>query len=133
MTSRPKTVWVGATPVTPTTAKERRRIDKRVKKRQEKLRKRFKEIRGKRVDWIDHNYEEGRLYIGIRFMDKTYFSLQFSTRIVTDGIDFSDVKTGDSKILRRDAPRDRYPISCYAGAKELNPNSACRPVQYPCS
>ena len=100
MTSRPKTVWVGATPVTPTTAKERRRIDKRVKKRQEKLRKRFKEIRGKRVDWIDHNYEEGRLYIGIRFMDKTYFSLQFSTRIVTDGIDFSDVKTGDSKIIR---------------------------------
>jgi len=110
MTSKLKTVWVGATPVRPVTAKERRRIDKRIKKRQEKLRKRFREIRGKRVDWVDHNYEEGRLYIGIRFTDKTYFSLQFSTRIFTDGIEFSDEKTGDSKMIReyctrRDGPR----------------------------
>jgi hypothetical protein len=33
-------------------------------------------------------------------MDKTHFSMQFSTRIVTDGIDFSDVKTGNSEIIR---------------------------------
>lgn len=100
MNRKPNTVWAGPTPIRRVSAKERRGIDRRIKKRHEKLRKRFKEIRGKRVDWIDHNYEEGRLYIGIRFTDKTYFSLQFSTRIVTDGIDFADVKTGDSKIIR---------------------------------
>lgn len=62
--------------VTPITAKERREIRQRIKKRHERLRKRYKEIRGKRVDWIDHHYGEGFLHVGIRFRDKTYFSLQ---------------------------------------------------------
>ena len=35
------------------------------------IRKRYKEIRGKRVDWISYNDEEGLLYVGIRFTDKT--------------------------------------------------------------
>ena len=32
-------------------------------------------------------------------MDGTYFSLQFSPQIVTDGIEFSDMASGDDKIL----------------------------------
>lgn len=100
MSKKPKIVWVGSTPVTPITAKERRQISKRIKKRYERLRKRYKEIHGKRVDWIDHHYEEGLLYVGIRFVDKTYFSLQFSPQIVTEGIEFSDMKTGDDVILK---------------------------------
>jgi hypothetical protein len=37
------------------------------------------------------------LYLSIRFMDKTEFSLQFSPKILTDGIDLSDMSTGISK------------------------------------
>ena len=69
--------------VMPITAAERRVLDGKIKKRHERLRRRYKEIRGKRVDWISHNYEDGLLYVGIRFTDGTYFSLQFSTQIVT--------------------------------------------------
>lgn len=50
------------------------------------------------VDWISHNYEEGLLYVGIRFTDGTYFSLQFSPSIVTEGIEFSDMSSGDEII-----------------------------------
>lgn len=100
MTKKPKTVWVDNIEVTPVTAKERRALDKKVKKRHERLRKRYKEIRGKRVDWISHNYEEGLLCVGIRFTYGTYFSLQFAPSIVTEGIDFSDLSSGDDEIIK---------------------------------
>src|SRR5260370_37155130 len=95
-----KVVWVGDIAITPVTAKERRNIHQRIKKRYARLRKRYKEIRGKKVDWIEHTYEEGSLYVGVRFKDGTYFSLDFSPQIVTDGIEFSDLSSGDGKILK---------------------------------
>jgi len=100
MTKKRKTVRVGDIEITPITANERRQLDARINKTYERLRKQYKEIHGKAVDWISYSFEEGRLYISVRFMDKTHFSMQFSTRIVTDGIDFSDVKTGNSEIIR---------------------------------
>src|SRR5258708_38509335 len=100
MTKKPKTVRVGNIEVTPVTATERRAIDRKIKKRYARLRKRHKEIRGRKVDWVSYNYEEGLLYVGIRFMDGTYFSLDFSPQIETDGIEFSDMSTGDEKILK---------------------------------
>jgi hypothetical protein len=100
MAKKPKTVRVGNIEVTPITAAEHRALDRKMKKRYERLRRRYKEVRGKRVDWISHNCEEGLLYVGIRFTDGTYFSLQFSPQIVTDGIEFSDMSSGDDKILK---------------------------------
>lgn len=100
MTKKPKTVWVDNIEVTPITAKERRALDKKLKKRHKRLRKWYKEIRGKKVDWVSHTYEEGLLYIGIRFTDGTYFSLQFSPNIVTEGIEFSDISSGDDEIIK---------------------------------
>ena len=97
---RPKVVWVDDIPITPVTAEERRQINKKIKKKYERLRKRYKEVRGKKVDWIEHTYEEGSLYVGVRFMDGTYFSLDFSPQIVTDGIEFSDMSSGDEQILK---------------------------------
>lgn len=87
--------------VTPISAKERRQLDKRIRKRHARLRRRYPEIHGKVVDWIDHNIEDGTLYIGVRFKDKTHFSLSFCPQIVTEGIEFSDMKTGDDVILRQ--------------------------------
>jgi hypothetical protein len=100
MTKKPKTVIVDHIEVTPITAAERKAIDRKIEKRYERLRKRYKEIRGKKLDWIEHTYEEGSLYVGIRFVDGTYFSLDFSPQIVTDGIEFSDISSGDEKILK---------------------------------
>lgn len=72
----------------------------RVENRLDQLRKRYKEIRGKRVDWIDHRFEDGWLYVGVQFMDGTHFSLQFSASAETEGIEFSDRSSGDDVILR---------------------------------
>ena len=52
------------------------------------------------VDWVRHSVEEGNVYVCIRFMDKTEFSLQFSPHILTDGIDLSDMSTGNFKMIR---------------------------------
>jgi len=100
MSKKPKTVWVGDTPVTPISAAERRRLDAEIKKKHEKLRKRYPEIHGKEVDWISHGWEEGYLYFNVRFTDGKNFSIMCSPTIVTNIVDFSDMKTGDDLIIR---------------------------------
>lgn len=81
-------------------AKRSREIEKRVKKCHERLRNRYLEIHGKVVDWVSHSFEEDRLCVSIRFMDKTEFSLQFSPRILMDSVDLSDIGTGSFKLIR---------------------------------
>ena len=43
---------VSGTPIVPFTAKERRRIDKRMKEKYERFRRRYPEVHGKLVDFI---------------------------------------------------------------------------------
>src|SRR5437762_8764499 len=105
MIKKPKTVRVGDIEVTPVTAAEHKAIARKIKKRYARLRKRYKEIRGKKVDWIEHTYEEGYLYVGVRFMDGTYFSLDFSPQIVTQGIESSHPSSADDKVLKTYYPR----------------------------
>jgi hypothetical protein len=100
MTKKPKVVWVGSTPVTPISAKERRKIDKRIKKRYERLRKRYREVHGKVVDFISHSIQDGTLYFTVRFKDKTDFSLRYACDMFVVGADFCDVKTGDFEMIR---------------------------------
>jgi len=95
-----KIVWVGNTPVTPWTAEEHRRIARRIRARQEKLRRKYKEVRGKNVDWVSHSIEDGCLYFTVRFMDKTALHLQVSSAVVVEGLELSDWTTGDDKVLR---------------------------------
>lgn len=95
-----KVVWVGSTPITPVSAKECRRIDKRIKKRYERLRKRYPEVHGKVVDFISHSIEDGTLYITVRFKDKTDFSLRYACDMSVVGADMCDAKTGDFEIIR---------------------------------
>jgi len=49
---------------------------------------------------LSYSFEDGSLYIAIRFKDKTDFSLRFSPQIVTDGIDLSDMSSGNFKLIR---------------------------------
>jgi len=95
-----KIVWVGSTPVTPWTAEEHRRIERRIRARREKLRRKYKEIRGKKVDWISHSFEDGCLYFTVRFMDNTALHIQVRPELVVQSLELSDWSTGDDKILR---------------------------------
>jgi hypothetical protein len=83
MTKQSKKVLVGNIEVTPLTADQHRRLEERIKKRHERLRNKYREIHGKTVDWVSYGFEDGSLYIDIRFKDKTDFSLRFSPQIVT--------------------------------------------------
>jgi hypothetical protein len=101
MSKKPKTVWVGSTPVTPISEAEHRRLDKRIKKKHEKLRRRYPEVHGKQVDWISHGYESGHFFFNVQFTDGKNFSIVCSPKIVTDIVDFSDRKTGEDIIIRQ--------------------------------
>lgn len=100
MTKRLKTRQVGKTEIPPTSAHERKRIEARIKKRHEEMRKKYPEIRGKVVDWISHNIEQESLFVNIRFKDETEFSLRFSPRIELTYLGLSDISTGDFKLIR---------------------------------
>jgi len=107
MTKKRKAGRVGNIEVTPFSAKKLREIGRAIKKKYDRLRKRYKEVRGRRVDWIDHRFEEGWLYVGVRFMDGTYFSLQFTPLIETEGIEFSNMNSGDNVVLKEYYMRPR--------------------------
>ena len=96
----PKTVRVGNITVTQISPKEREILAQKIKKRHDRLRNRYREIHKKVVDWVSHSVEQGSVYVCIRFMDKTEFSLQFSPQILTDGIDLADMSTGNFKMIR---------------------------------
>jgi len=97
---KPKVVWVGSTPVTPFTARQLKRIDRKIRERHEKLRRKYKEIRGKKVDWVSYSIEDGWIYFTIRFMDKTALHLQVSPKLALEGLELSDWTSGDDKVLR---------------------------------
>lgn len=97
---KPKALWVGDTPVTPITAKERRKVGKRIEKRYERLRKKYPEIHGKVVDFITHSIEDHVLYFTIRFKDKTDFSFRYACEMFVVGADLCDVKSGDFEMIR---------------------------------
>src|SRR6266566_28796 len=79
--TKPKAVCDGDTPLTPITAKERRKLDKSIKKKYDRFRRRYPEVHGKVVDFITHSIEDGTLYFSVRFKDKTDFSLRYACDI----------------------------------------------------
>ena len=96
-----KIAMVDGIPIKPISAAELRRIDRRIKKKHEKLRKRYREVHGKKVDWISHWIEEGILFFTVRFTDGKCFSVTYSPCVVLDIVDFSDMSTGDDEILKQ--------------------------------
>lgn len=96
-----KIVMVDGIPIKPTSAAAHRRIDRRIKKKNERLRKRYREVHGKRVDWISHWIEEGILFFTVRFMDGKCLSVTYSPCVLLDTVDFSDMSTGDDEILKQ--------------------------------
>jgi len=98
MTKKRKAGDGGGTPVTPMTAKERRKLDERIKKKYDRFRRRYPEIHGGVVDFITHSIEDGTLYFTVRFKDN--FSLRYACNMFVVGADFCDFKTGDFEMIR---------------------------------
>jgi hypothetical protein len=82
-------------------AAELRKTDNRIRKREDKHRRRYKAIHGKKVDFIKHWLEENILFISIRFMDGTNFSSQYEPTVELVGVEYSDMSSGDDVILKQ--------------------------------
>ena len=78
------------------TTDKSRRIDHRAKPRPGK---RYSGVRGKIVDWAEHIFEEGMLYVRVRFTDRTELCWVLNTAHVIVEADLSDWKTGDCEQL----------------------------------
>jgi hypothetical protein len=62
--------------------------------------KQYPGVHGKIVDWIEHVFEEGIMYVRVRFTDKTELCWTLQTAHVLRESDLSDWKTGDCKQLK---------------------------------
>jgi hypothetical protein len=82
-------------------AAELRKTENRIRKREDKHRQRYKAIHGKKVDFIKHWLEENILFISIRFMDGTNFSIQYEPTVELVGVEYSDMTSGDDVILKQ--------------------------------
>jgi hypothetical protein len=82
-------------------AAELRKTENRIRKREDKHRRRYKAIHGKKVDFIKHWLEENILFISIRFMDGTNFSIHYEPTVELVGVEYSDMTSGDDVILKQ--------------------------------
>lgn len=57
--------------------------------------KQYPGIKGKVVQWADHAFEEGILYIRIRFTDNTELCWRITSFTLLEEADLSDWKTGN--------------------------------------
>jgi hypothetical protein len=62
--------------------------------------KQYPGVRGKVVHWAEHFFEEGLLYIRVRFSDKTELCWTLRSASVIQEADLSDWKTGNCKQLK---------------------------------
>ena len=61
---------------------------------------RYRGLHGKVIDWVEHEFEEGLLYIHIRFADKTELCWRIKTHMTIEQGDLADWASGDFKQLR---------------------------------
>jgi hypothetical protein len=60
----------------------------------------YPDIQGKVVDFADHAFEEGTLYVRVRFTDKTELCWRITSSMLIEEADLGDWKTGDFRQLR---------------------------------
>jgi hypothetical protein len=61
--------------------------------------KQYPGVKGKTVDWAEHVFEEGMLYVRVRFTDQTELCWVLQTAHVILAADLGDWKTGNFKRL----------------------------------
>jgi hypothetical protein len=60
----------------------------------------YRALRGKVVDRVEHEFEEGLLYLHVRFTDKSELCWRISSRMSIEKADLSDWKTGNLEQLK---------------------------------
>ena len=65
-----------------------------------KPRNTYRGLRGKVVDRVEHEFDEGLLYLHVRFTDKTELCWQIGSRMTIERADLSDWTTGNLQRLR---------------------------------
>lgn len=78
----------------------KRRSPQKADVRQHVFDTRYPAVKGKVVLWAEHSFEEGSLYIRVRFKDQTELCWTLRAAHVIREADLSDWKTGDRKQLR---------------------------------
>jgi hypothetical protein len=66
----------------------------------QKLGKKYPGVRGKVVDFVDHKFAEGRLYIHVRFHDNTEICWQVDCALTLREVDLSDWRDGNFKKIK---------------------------------
>jgi hypothetical protein len=80
---------------------EMKRLNQRIKEREKKMRARFPEIHGKKLDYVEMDSDGGYVCVTIRFTDKTDFYIQFRQRDPKlDCVQYNDISTGNSQRIR---------------------------------
>jgi len=81
----------------------KRRVEKRKTQKPKPLAhgKQYPGAQGKVVDWVEHKFEQGILFIDIQFVDKTAVSWSICSAIMIKEAHLADWKTGDLKLLKR--------------------------------
>lgn len=86
---------------------EREKLDGFHEQRKAKLRKKYPEIHGKKLDYVTHSFEEedggGWLYLNLYFTDGTDLSMDFSMNnpaIVPRRIEYGNMSKGNYENIR---------------------------------
>jgi len=61
---------------------------------------RYRGLQGKVVERVEHRFDEGLLFIHVRFADHTELSWRISARLMVENADLADWTSGDFKQLR---------------------------------
>ena len=61
---------------------------------------RYRGVQGKVVEWVEHTFEDGLLYINVRFSDKSELCWRICTRMAIEEADLADWTSGDCKQVR---------------------------------
>ena len=69
--------------------------------------KQYPGVRGKVVDFIGHKFGEGRLYIHVRFQDKTEICWQLDCALTLREVDLSDWRSGNFKRIKTFARNEK--------------------------
>ena len=67
---------------------------------QEQAGQEYRGLRGKVVEFVEHEFEEGTLYVQVRFKDRTELCWRISTLAIIEEADLSDWKSGNLENLK---------------------------------
>ena len=58
-------------------------------------------LHGKLVDWVEHEFTEGSLYVHVRFQDSTELTYTIGSHLFIEEAVLGDISTGDYRVVRK--------------------------------